>query len=138
MNKQYKLANKNIIFEAFDGEIVLTNFVTGIYYGFNTTASLIWTMILHGKTGHEIISSLEQAFPNNKAQLQIDLNSFINSLLTEEIIKESVDVLKNNEKIDITASSYVAPNFDRFDDMKEMLMTDVIHEVENDGWPNKK
>jgi hypothetical protein len=63
-----------------DGEAVLLNVETGVYYGLNPLGTDIWRLISTGSTEQEICSALLGEYEVEPGRLRIDVASFLNVL----------------------------------------------------------
>ena len=68
------------------------------------------------------------------------INQFISELLQESLIaaidqpQKSPIIKKEENKTKLT---FEHPTIEKYDDMQELLLLDPIHEVDEDGWPNR-
>lgn len=70
-----------------DGEWVLLNLKSGVYYGLNETGSLIWDSLAESKNFQEIIDRLQKNFPLGRPKLETDLRHFFKALAKEGLIE---------------------------------------------------
>jgi hypothetical protein len=69
-----------IIFAELDGEAVLLDIDTGIYYGLDQVGTEIWGLLQQGKNEDEIVRQLNEEYDVDLAQLRPDVVSFLAEL----------------------------------------------------------
>jgi hypothetical protein len=113
-----------IVWDRADGEVVALDCVAGIYYRLNPAASDVWEAIDAGAT----VERLEA-----NGVTPADLQEFLAHLTAAEFLRDRTESIANVD-IDI---AFRGGNleFERFDDLQEVLEADPIHEVEpGRGW----
>ncbi len=121
--------------EIIDGEAVIINGEKGYYYSLSIQASQILQYLLDGYNLNEIFS-----FNNFNQDTCKHIEKMVSTLVAEDILTEIAPIENNSSLKKITIN-----NFEKevvltvYDDMKDMLALDPIHEVDEIvGWPNKK
>jgi hypothetical protein len=116
----------DVIDENFEGEAVLVNLDTGCYYALNPAASLIWDLLVEGRSAASLVASIE-------AEAGV-VESFIAELAAEQLVADGeFDAGRAAEKLSLPAT----PEFQKFTDMQDLLALDPIHDIDldADGWP---
>ena len=81
-----KIAN-NISWKIIQEKVVAVDINTGVYFTMNLSASKIWTAIDAGKESDEILSILEDAYPDiDRAKLISDIKNQIEYWKQEQLI----------------------------------------------------
>lgn len=129
--------NPRLAADVFDGEYIIANLDTGMYYSVQGIAvSLINALPFDDY--HEVIQSLADAIPQYTNAIQSELPPIFRQLLDEDIIRETdateVTVIGT---VDAPAT-YEPPRFNRYADMQDLLMLDPIHDVDEEGWSVQK
>jgi hypothetical protein len=140
MSISYHLKSKSIIHEFLVDEIILANLDTGIYYSIRFTGVAIWQMLLAGNSADTIIAAFAQQYSINISHASEILNTFLNTLLSEEIlvpVSTQTDPVSAGDFFPAWTAEYQLPSFEKYVDMKNLLMLDPIHEVDEQGWPSK-
>jgi len=134
----YVVANRDIVFEEFDGEYVILDLVSGEYHAVDGSAALIWKLLMDGVCPKAILDEFanHQSVPVNQVEL------FIDNLVAIGLIVASEDVdrkgLSNADKAGLLEFTE-APKTDVFDDLANLILADPIHDVEEEaGWPLRK
>ncbi|MDZ8188162.1 MAG: PqqD family protein [Nostoc sp. ChiSLP02] len=143
----YKINTPSVAHETIDGEVVVINLKTGEYYSLLKVAAEIWNQIEKGISKQNIIAELSEQYNNINQEIQNYVDNFFEELQQEHLIKlegNNIDIPKNSkvfytqiqtetitEKIE-----FEPPKLNKFTDMRELLLLDPIHEVNETGWPN--
>ncbi len=130
----YKIGSK-ITHESLEGEVIAIHFDTGAYYSLRDSAARIWEALAASVGGAEDIASL---FEGSDTGTVVLVETFLESL-GEEGLVEKAEVIESKptgeESLSI-AQAFEKPTFERFDDMRDLLLADPIHEVDAGGWPH--
>ena len=119
----------------FDDEVILANFVTGIYYSLAGTAADIWLGIQSGKSVQEIVTAFVTLGPESAENTAQSITTFIKGLLSEKIIMPHGGVPNPQPCAPQFSSSFAQPILERFDDLCDLLFLDPVHDVNDAGWP---
>lgn len=125
-----------IISKEFDDEVVLANYDSGLYYSLADTGAKIWLALRAGASDQGIITAFAGKFPA-AADVEASVRAFIEHLVREGLI---VPADSGDEKAGLSLdllNEFQAPVLDRFDDLKELLLLDPVHDVDEAGWPVK-
>ena len=129
------ILNPRLAADIFDGEYVIANLDTGLYYSVQGAA----VNLLQALPCENIEASVKSIAEANLSytNVETELLSIWKELLTEEIVREVPgDKTKANDNWEPTIA-YTTPKFNRYADMQDLLMLDPIHDVDEEGWPVK-
>ena len=135
MHKKYHIASNAVIHELLDDEIIAANLASGIYYSIRGTGISVWQLLLAGKTVLEI----EAVFTTHYSidAISQDLNTFIDRLVTEQLFAiGDVNEISNPEEI-FWPTQFTTPTLEKYEEMRDLLVLDPIHEVDEQGWPHR-
>jgi len=129
----YQIPNAAIIHELLDNEVILANLDSGIYYSIRGVGVPIWQCLLQGY-GLTAISAVIAA--RYGADFSAELKSFVHELVQESLL---IEVEPLNPVADSISwpKEFSAPTLEKYEEMKNLLMLDPIHEVDEQGWPSK-
>lgn len=140
INKAYKINDGRVISETLDGETIIINLDNGNYYSTNKTAAIIWNQIESNNGTQNILNHFLNLYEAEEDIVEKSIHEIINFLLKDNLILESELNIGQDNKEEISNISkelFLAPQIEKYDDMKEMLLADPVHDVdEKDGWPN--
>lgn len=124
-----------LVSRQFEDEVILANFETGIYYSLTGTGADIWLGLRSGATVQEIVTAFLTLDGADVKDVEQSITSFIEQLLAEKII------IPQEQRLDVTSwspqftVSFSQPVLERFDDLRELLFLDPVHDVSEAGWP---
>jgi hypothetical protein len=142
VDKQYKINELRVISETIEGETIIIDLDTGNYYSVNKSAAIIWNQIEMNNSTNNILQSILNFYDTDEDTAEKSVGEISKFLLTNNLISE-VDLVVSLSKIEKINNNkkelFIIPKIEKYDDMKEMLLADPVHDVsENDGWPNLK
>ena len=130
------ILNPRLAADVFDGEYIIANLDTGLYYSIQGLAvSLVQALPFENEDGP--IKKLAFQFADKSTEIQNELRVIWQTLIEEEIVKEGKLLTTANSDW-VPATGYAVSHFNRYADMQDLLMLDPIHEVDEEGWPVKK
>ena len=131
----YKLNEEKMFYDMAEGQAIVINFTTGMYYGTSSLGSAVLDALLAGASVEDTCKAI-QALPGCPADMEAQLNTFIGQLLEKEII---VPGDATGAACAIDASS-LADGFkltvDEFAEVQDLILADPVHDVDvEQGWP---
>lgn len=131
----YKLNEEKMFYDMAEGQAIVINFTTGMYYGTSSLGSAVLDALLAGSSVEEICNAI-QALSSCPADMQAQLNTFIDQLLEKEII---VPGDSTGAACAIDASSLTDGfrlTVDEFAEVQDLILADPVHDVDvEQGWP---
>jgi hypothetical protein len=134
----YIINTARAISETIDSETIIINLDTGNYYSMNESATLMWQQLSTAQTVDSLVSYYLGMFDASKDMVQIAIKETIDSLVQEQLIIETTDMVTAPQSTTTSKKVFVAPKIEKYDDMQEMLLADPIHDVDESGWPKLK
>lgn len=141
-----KVNEPNVVHETIEGETILLNLGTGNYYSIEWPGTFVWDLL--AETGD--IDGIKKAFveANSEKESEVDkaYSQFIDLLFEEELVvaveNAEGSVFSNNNKskdeFGKALSKLDKLTLNKYSDMKDMLLLDPIHDVDEKGWPEPK
>jgi hypothetical protein len=119
----------------FDGEIVALNMSNGIYCSFRDLGAVLWRDLAAGHSVEALNALLAQALSGAEA-----VQDFVARIIAEGLMRPASNAASPAEQPQIVAAlaGGVTPalTFEIFEDMKNLLLFDPVHEVDEvKGWP---
>jgi hypothetical protein len=135
----YRLNTPKVISEVYEDEVVAINLETGTYFGMGGTAREVWGLIQGEVPVEGMVSYLAERYSKPSQEVAMDLASFTDSLIAHGLVAAapssgSQAPAPRND----SAGSWEAPKLMVYDDMKDLLLLDPIHDVDETGWPARK
>jgi hypothetical protein len=141
-HKSVKINLPQIVREAFDDEVVLVNLDSGHYYSLEGIGAEIWRGIEEGLDTGLIAMSIARKYNGDQNEMDAAIEHLLVDLETEKIITLSNvngdNVTHDNSREAETSGEkppFQTPVLNRFTDMRELLLLDPIHDVDETGWP---
>jgi hypothetical protein len=125
----------HIAAELFDGELVVANYDSGIYYSIAPGGALVWQGLRHGLTPDALVEWLAAAFPS-EPDLAPRIRAFIQRLTDENLLAPS-DTPEQGGPLPELGDTFGALEIERFEDLQELLLLDPVHDVDTAGWPHR-
>jgi hypothetical protein len=139
MNKNYRIATSGIAFEQFSDEFVIVNLPEGHYYSLRGTAFFMLQFLTKGSNAANISQELIKHYDINDQDALKESEQFIDALISHKLLSETEEGVELNIKTPESKSVFTKPEIETFDDMKELLILDPVHDVDpQEGWPLKK
>jgi hypothetical protein len=145
--RTFKIDPANVVYENFEDEVVIVHFETGNYYSLEKTGADIWNLIAAGRTVDDIVEDLSRRYAHAPADMEGAVDLFMSELEQEHLIMPiepgATDTVQAQAQPPASPfhgrdPAYTPPTLQRYTDMKDMLLLDPIHEVDETGWPAAK
>ncbi|MCR5372339.1 MAG: hypothetical protein K6E41_02600 [Solobacterium sp.] len=136
----YRLNEEKVFYDIAEGQAVVINFITGVYYGFSSLGSEVLDRLVKGCSAASVLKML-QSCEGCPEDMEKRMAEYIKGLLDAEILVEA----QGEGAADSGALPETALE-DGFDlildehaEVKDILMADPVHDVDVDtGWPIMK
>ncbi|MCX5518798.1 PqqD family protein [Kaistia defluvii] len=132
------VAVPNCVADDFGGEIVALNLDTGFYFSLRDLAAAVWRDLAAGHSVESVLGPLGAQAPH----LAEDATRLIDRIQSEGLMQPAVAVVLAEG--DPSVATFIAGGMtslviDSYDDLRDLVMTDPIHEVvEEVGWPVRR
>jgi hypothetical protein len=137
------MASPSCVADEFGEEIVALNLDTGFYFSLRGLAGAIWKDLAAGHPREDIVAALGAI----EAELAPKTNAFVDDLLERGLMRlapEAEPPAAGPPAAELASRALAAGGttdlvLEAFDDMRELVIADPIHEVEEEvGWPARK
>jgi hypothetical protein len=122
----------------FGGEIVALNLDSGYYFSLRDLAGAIWRDLVAGHAAEDILSGLHAIDPG----LAMKAEHFVAEITTCGLLQPAPDTVPVTTAIEsgkLAAAGTVGIVFETYDDMRDLVTTDPIHDVDKEiGWPARE
>jgi hypothetical protein len=137
---RFRVNSRGIVHEVVDGEVVAINLETGSYYGTDEAGTAIWQQLVGGATLGDVTTAALQRFDGHPMEIEQGVTEFVQRLVTEALIvpDEGGPAGAAPPGPIPDRVPFRRPRLDRYDDMRDLLLADPIHEVEASGWPGRR
>ena len=134
----YRLNEPKVVSETLDGETIVINLDTGSYFSLNPVASLVWNLLIDRYTQPAIVSAVCSRFDVSADVAAAVIEPFLAKLAADGLIVPAEGPGRSDGigQGGAPLGRFEAPLAERYDDMRELLLADPIHDVSNAGWPH--
>lgn len=129
----YQVNAPRVVHETLDGETIIIDTQTGLYYTVDGHASAIWNALADGIADKQVISTYEELAPELAGQV----SGFVADLVNASLLRLSDEAASPRPfALPPLGSNTAAILLKRHADMQELIELDPIHEVDPaEGWP---
>jgi hypothetical protein len=125
---QFIVPNRSeVTSKVMDGEAIMINLTTGIYYSMDKVGGIIWEGVEQEQRLDQILQAVVTAYEVSEEQATKDLESLVSQLFEENLIvlKENGESLPlNGEGQASTPVPYESPVLNSYRDMGDLLALD--------------
>lgn len=120
----YEVAVPDVVAESVDGELLVVNLDSGVYFRGGPAVAAVWNGLAEGASAG-----------NFGGRSSAEVLSFIEVLLAEGLIRPRAGTATTINLVAIPDGPLV---LDRHDDLADMLALDPVHDVDTQvGWPHR-
>lgn len=138
---RFRINSPSVASEIIGGEAVMINLDTGSYYGTDTVGGLICGWIGNGFSVGDILRLLSERYDDPAGEIESATRQFFRDLAAEGLIVSAVADMPAPAATAAAGPAerepFTVPRLERYDDMKDLLLSDPIHDVDESGWPNR-
>jgi len=129
VSSSYRIDESRISHNRFDDEIIAVDLASGSYFSMHGTAAEIWRMIESGPASG---ASIAAAFGQQSSTAISEIQAFLTSLEAKRLLRAVDDPACATT----TSLAYSLPVLEEFDELRELLLADIVHDTDDAGWPN--
>lgn len=132
----YKLNEEKMFYDMAEGQAIVINFTTGMYYGTSSLGSVVLDALIAGCSAESLLAAIE-SLPGCSGNMAAELDAFIAKLLEKEVI---VAIEGEGAAAPVIDASVLQDGFaltvDEFAEVQDLILADPVHEVDVEmGWP---
>jgi hypothetical protein len=136
----YRVNSPQVISETVGGETIIVNLASGHYFSLQGSAVDVWEGIERGESAEAIVLQLEQRYEAPDGEISAAVTSLLDDFVAAELLVAEANgvavgpIALTQEAAERTP--FVAPSFNTFTDMQDIILLDPVHEVDTQGWPH--
>ena len=140
---RFRINKPKVIQEVFEDEVVIVNLDAGTYYSLNPAGGEVWRFFEKGAAPQEIVEALAARYTDDPSRIRNEVDRLVDELVNENLIVLQPTATHASISTDeiigppSVKKSFESPTISKYTDMKDILLLDPIHEVDDAGWPNK-
>lgn len=123
--------------ERLDGEVIAISNESGKYYSLGHTASDIWYLIQNSVSTSLWLKILALNYEEVSDSAESEIENFLELMIKENLIRVSESTFSETRDLpqDLARGKWTAPELLIFEDLKDLLLVDPIHDSGEEGWP---
>ena len=132
----YRLNEEKMFYDMAEGQAIVINFTSGMYYGTSSLGSAVLDALIAGASAESILAAV-QALDGCPGDMAAQLDEFIARLLEKEVIvaAEGEGAAAPAFSADALQDGF-ALTVDEFAEVQDLILADPVHEVDVEmGWP---
>ena len=141
MERAFRVNTPAVASEVIDGEAVIMNLQSGMYFSTRGSGGVVWTWLERGLSDVTIAAALAQAHRVSVELVTGAIAGFIAELEVHDLIRPRSAPANPLGHFDGLAETgpFEPPVLEVFNDMQDLLLLDPIHDVDEAvGWPSPK
>jgi hypothetical protein len=142
---KYRINSPPITHQLIEGEVILVNVETGVYYSLRDAAE-IWSLVERGARASTLVAELAGRYAANTGEIEAVVGHLLEELQQEGILCPDPDAGNGHDRATSPPAGTPSPAgtpkpalprpvLEKYTDMKDILQLDPIHEVDVLGWP---
>lgn len=133
---RYRINSPKVIHQVFDTEVVVVNLETGSYYSLEGAGIDIWRFFEATRSFDEVSAAMRGRADDTDAG---KLEAFLRELADEALIVPDENAAAHSPAplAAIPKHSLGEARLRKFTDMRDLLLLDPIHELDESGWPQR-
>jgi hypothetical protein len=136
---RFRINMPPVIHQTLDGEVIVVNLDSGVYYSLVGSAAGVWASLEEGASAGQAVEDAVGRYDAPRQVVEAAVTRFVDELHEEGLIVEAgAEEPRPAAAVADGAAHlpFAAPVLDRYTDMQELLILDPIHEVDDAGWPH--
>lgn len=138
-SSRFVINTSEVTGQVIDGEAIIMNLATGMFYSTDKVGAAIWTWIEQGLSVGQITSQIMAQYDVSEDKARSDLESLVGQLVGENLmeVRDEPGAGAASDRPDTqypTRAPYQAPELNRYSDMTDMLALDPPMPVLGAPW----
>lgn len=136
---QFRVRPVEIVSEMIDGEVIIIDMRSGIYYSLRGSAPRMWQQLEKGASVESLRQTLCHHYDGSDEEFDRASRDFIECLAGHGIIEPFDDAATSvaSGEIPTSRTPFSPPVLETYSDVQDLLLIDPVHEVTDAGWPHR-
>ena len=132
----FKLNEEKMFYDMAEGQAIIINFTTGMYYGTSSLGSAVLDALLGGASVDAVLVAVK-ALPGCPGDIDASMTAFVNALQEKDVLIPGETNPDAAVAIDASAlTDGFLLSVDEFTEVQDLIMADPVHDVDvEQGWP---
>jgi hypothetical protein len=131
----FRIPAERIAHETVDGEVVILDQVSGLYFSLTGAGADIWALVDAGVGVEAMAPALAQRYDVDAERARAAVAALVEALAGEQLIEAIAAAPRPAPDGDGTRRAWVEPLLQKFSELQTLLILDPIHDVDETGWP---
>jgi hypothetical protein len=125
LTDRYAPDENEVTAKVLDGEAIIINLLTGVYYSMDGAGALLWQGIEQSAAVGEVVDALAARTPADRARIEVEILALVEQLLDENMLKPAASPAAPF-LLDVSSlpSAWTTPELVIYRDMAEVLALD--------------
>ena len=123
----FRPREEEIASKVIDGEAILINLATGVYYSMDKVGALVWDLLQPGYNVEEVISAVTSRYDVTREQAEVDVRDLVEELLQENLVASTENGTTHTAEVTTEQQEkvpYEIPKLNIYRDMGDLLALD--------------
>jgi hypothetical protein len=139
LTSRFRVNEKLVTSKIIDGEAIIINLASGMYYSLDKTGATVWMLIGGGYSIEEIADVLSGRYSVAIDRVREDVDRLINEMVKQNLVLSAGSDARDGEVVldPPAGDAYETPVLNSYDDMGDVLALDPPLpqvEIENESW----
>lgn len=128
---------QGLVGEEIDGEVVMIDLASGMYYSLRGSSVLVWSRLSAGTSEVGLLDALRTRYDADAGVIEAALDELLGKMRQDGLIADGGAEEPGTPAPRVGDRRAFQPmEYERFDDMAHIIQLDPIHDVDPDrGWP---
>jgi hypothetical protein len=134
----YRIPRDRFAHETIDGEVVILDQVSGLYYSITGAGADIWALLDIGAAPEPIARALAGRYDVELEPAAAAVDAFVAALAAEGLIEPAHGASTPPAEPPAPPGPrrpWAGPVLEKFSELQTLLVLDPIHDVDESGWP---
>ncbi|MBK8048553.1 MAG: PqqD family protein [Anaerolineales bacterium] len=135
----YQIRTPSVIGEVVDGEAIIVNLDTGVYYSLREPGATLWQRLERPISLHALTACALALYVGDAEEITAWVRTLVDELVREGLLHAfqvaGPEATNGFSTPGEAKTTFVASALDKYTDMADLLLLDPIHEVGERGWP---
>ena len=124
-----------LVGEEIDGEVVMIDLASGIYYSLRGSAVFVWRQIKSGTSEDDLLTALLRSYDAPTGVIEDACAALLAALRGDGLLVDGGEVSDASPSPGDRVP-FEPMQLERFDDMAHVILLDPVHDVDPErGWP---
>jgi hypothetical protein len=135
---RYTIDNARVAHQTLDGEVIVIDFVKGLYFSMRGSAADIWSRLVATLSLEEMIACFQKD-PSEAVWIDGEIRRFVAELVASDLLTPN----ETGSEVGAAArgalsqpGAFTPPMLEKFEDMSALIILDPVHDVTELGWPH--